>query len=118
MRLSLPLTPALPISEGERENRRQADGESSLVETFVSRTLLFPLPIRWGEGQGEGIFLRNSGRRLTFFCAFMFAAFSLIASPVKIELPAETGVFKPAPGAELANGQCLVCHSVEYVVMQ
>jgi len=48
----------------------------------------------------------------------MFAAFSLIASPVKIELPAETGVFKPAPGAELANGQCLVCHSVEYVVMQ
>ena len=41
-----------------------------------------------------------------------------IAAPVRIELPAETGVFKPGQGAELANGQCLVCHSVEYVTMQ
>jgi len=46
------------------------------------------------------------------------AAVDLTASPVKIELPAETGVFKPGQGAELANGQCLVCHSVEYVVTQ
>jgi sulfite dehydrogenase len=37
---------------------------------------------------------------------------------LKIELPAETSVFKPGQGAELANGQCLVCHSVEYVTMQ
>src|SRR6266496_5327327 len=41
-----------------------------------------------------------------------------LAAPLKIELPPETGVFKPAPGVELANGQCLVCHSVEYVVTQ
>ena len=41
-----------------------------------------------------------------------------LAAPVKIELPAETSVFKPGKGAELANGQCLVCHSVEYVTMQ
>src|SRR6266550_4387883 len=44
--------------------------------------------------------------------------FSAFAAPLKIELPPETGVFKPAPGVELANGQCLVCHSVEYVVTQ
>jgi cytochrome c551/c552 len=37
---------------------------------------------------------------------------------VKIELPAETGVFKPAPGVEIANAQCLICHSVEYVETQ
>lgn len=48
----------------------------------------------------------------------MFAAFCLAASPGKIDLPAETGVFKPAPGVELANGQCMSCHSVEYVVTQ
>ena len=43
---------------------------------------------------------------------------SAFAVPVKIELPAETAVFKAGQGAELANGQCLVCHSVEYVIMQ
>ncbi len=43
---------------------------------------------------------------------------SLTAAPVKIELPAETGVFKTGPGVEIANGQCLVCHSVEYVATQ
>ena len=40
------------------------------------------------------------------------------AGEMKIELPPETGSFKPGPGAEMANGQCLVCHSVEYVQMQ
>ena len=33
-------------------------------------------------------------------------------------LPAETGAFKQDTGAEIANGQCLVCHSVEYVSTQ
>jgi cytochrome c551/c552 len=55
---------------------------------------------------------------------FLLFAFALAASPhlmaavVKIDLPPETFVFKPGPNAELANGQCLVCHSVEYVTMQ
>jgi cytochrome c551/c552 len=40
------------------------------------------------------------------------------SGPVKIALPAETGSFKPGTGAALANGQCLTCHSVEYVVTQ
>jgi len=40
------------------------------------------------------------------------------AGGLKISLPPETGVFKPGPGSELANGQCLTCHSVEYVVTQ
>jgi cytochrome c551/c552 len=35
-----------------------------------------------------------------------------------IRLPPETGAFKQDKGAEIANGQCLVCHSVEYVTMQ
>src|SRR5881227_3038785 len=40
------------------------------------------------------------------------------AVALDIQLPAETGVFKQDLGAELANGQCLTCHSVEYVVIQ
>jgi cytochrome c551/c552 len=41
-----------------------------------------------------------------------------LAAVVDIRLPAEVSSFKQAPGAELANGQCLVCHSVEYISIQ
>ncbi len=40
------------------------------------------------------------------------------AAVLKIELPHETASFKPGFGSDLANGQCLTCHSVEYVMMQ
>src|SRR5215470_17689133 len=42
----------------------------------------------------------------------------LPAAALDIQLPPETGAFKQDTGAEIANGQCLTCHSVEYVVMQ
>ena len=35
-----------------------------------------------------------------------------------IQFPPETGAFKQDHGAEIANGQCLICHSVEYVSTQ
>jgi cytochrome c len=37
---------------------------------------------------------------------------------VKIELPQETAAYKSAPGSDLANAQCLTCHSAEYVSSQ
>ena len=40
------------------------------------------------------------------------------AMALDIKLPSETDVFKQDTGAEIANGQCLICHSVEYVTMQ
>ncbi len=40
------------------------------------------------------------------------------AAPVTITLPPETGTFKPAKGAELAQANCLICHSVEYIQSQ
>jgi cytochrome c551/c552 len=40
------------------------------------------------------------------------------ATALDIQLPPETGAFRQDKGAEIANGQCLICHSVEYVVMQ
>jgi len=42
----------------------------------------------------------------------------LAGEPLKIELPPETRSFQPAAGVEMANAQCLVCHSVEYVTTQ
>jgi hypothetical protein len=40
------------------------------------------------------------------------------SKPLKIELPPEAAGFKPGPGAELATGQCLACHSAEYITTQ
>jgi cytochrome c551/c552 len=40
------------------------------------------------------------------------------AMALDIQLPLETGTFKQDAGVEMANGQCLICHSVEYVTMQ
>src|SRR5688572_14825481 len=57
---TFPLTPALSPSEGERENRSPstrkpvtADGASD-IEVSEAGSLLFPLPLGGGEGQGEG----------------------------------------------------------------
>ena len=36
----------------------------------------------------------------------------------RIELPAETGTYRPGTGLELANAYCLNCHSVEYCQSQ
>ena len=58
------------------------------------------------------------------FCLFLglmlFAGATLLIAreTLKVQFPAETGVFKPGPGVEIANAQCLVCHSVEYVTTQ
>ena len=48
----------------------------------------------------------------------VLAAWPLAAEVVQIKLPPETASFKPGPGSEIANGQCLTCHSVEYVTSQ
>lgn len=39
------------------------------------------------------------------------------AAPL-ITLPPDTLAFKPGAGAELASGQCLICHSAHYVATQ
>jgi len=55
-----------------------------------------------------------------YLAAMGVGAFTFLASaaPVTIQLPAEVGVFRQDIGAEIANAQCLVCHSVEYVTTQ
>src|SRR5438876_6362234 len=53
----------------------------------------------------------------------LFLVAGLMGSLVRVlalefQLPPETAAFKQDKGAEIANGQCLICHSVEYVQMQ
>jgi cytochrome c551/c552 len=50
-------------------------------------------------------------------CGMLFSGL-VRTSALDIQLPPETGAFKQDVGAEIANGQCLTCHSVEYVVIQ
>lgn len=40
------------------------------------------------------------------------------AAEVSITLPPETVAFKQASGIELAQTNCLICHSMEYIAMQ
>jgi len=50
--------------------------------------------------------------------ALLLAFLWIKGSALEIHLPPELGAFKQGTAAELANGQCLVCHSVEYVSTQ
>src|SRR5882724_5487178 len=50
--------------------------------------------------------------------AICLTSFLVRGAQVEIQLPPEINAFKQDVGAELANAQCLVCHSVEYVSMQ
>src|SRR5215472_15799879 len=56
-------------------------------------------------------------RRLAI-TVLMALPFFLDAAVLEIQLPPETTSFKQDIGAEIANAQCLVCHSVEYVSTQ
>lgn len=62
--------------------------------------------------------MKRAPSRFGLASALALSVLNLTAAPLKIELPAEIGVFKTGQGVEIANGQCLVCHSVEYVATQ
>jgi cytochrome c551/c552 len=59
----------------------------------------------------------SSARSKIVFATLIFISCGGL-SALEIKLPPETAVFKQDVGAELANGQCLVCHSIEYVSTQ
>ena len=37
---------------------------------------------------------------------------------VSVDLPSSQILFPPGPGAQIANGQCLICHSADYAATQ
>jgi len=57
-------------------------------------------------------------RALVCVATCTMVAWFAFAAPVKIELPRETETFKPGNGFEIANAQCLICHSADYVAIQ
>ena len=48
----------------------------------------------------------------------LFAALATTLHAAPIVLPPETAVFKDGPGVEIAQGQCLICHSPDYIAIQ
>lgn len=57
-----------------------------------------------------------------FILASLLIALSIVAaaedSIVSISLPAETAVYREAPGVDLVKGNCVTCHSADYVNSQ
>jgi mono/diheme cytochrome c family protein len=49
---------------------------------------------------------------------FLLTAWAAGAQAAPITLPPETAGLKQGAGAELASGQCLICHSAEYISTQ
>jgi mono/diheme cytochrome c family protein len=45
-------------------------------------------------------------------------ASAALAAPVAYTPPAETARFAPGPGVEVAQANCMICHSVDYVITQ
>ncbi len=60
--------------------------------------------------------IRTNTRWLALAGALVAAG--ALASSLKIELPTEAASLKPGSGAEIAKGQCLTCHSAEYITTQ
>src|SRR6266446_1051492 len=58
---------------------------------------------------------RERDRGMKLALAFIAAASLAQAGELKITLPHETGTLKPGAGIELAQANCLTCHSAEYI---
>jgi cytochrome c551/c552 len=57
-------------------------------------------------------------KRFFLVVSVLVLALNNHAEVVKISLPVETAVYKSGAGADLANAQCLSCHSADYVLTQ
>ena len=57
-------------------------------------------------------------KRFLLLPACALAAASAFAGEVSITLPTEVVFLKPGKGAELAQANCLICHSSDYIASQ
>ena len=66
--------------------------------------------------------INNFSKKIRAFVCLMATcttvAWLAFAAPVRIQLPREVETFKPGNGFEIANAQCLICHSADYVAIQ
>ncbi len=56
--------------------------------------------------------------KAAYFLASALAITRLHAGEMTITLPPETVALKPGAGAELAQANCMMCHSVDYISSQ
>ena len=86
------------------------------------------------EGRGTGTVPRNAGLRnvALVWAALMLLALALVTglarsqgadssqkwAKVTVDLPVSRSAFPPGDGADIANGQCLICHSAGMVLRQ
>jgi sulfite dehydrogenase (cytochrome) subunit B len=57
-------------------------------------------------------------KTLLLLSAIGLAAATMFAGEVTITLPTETVMLKPGKGVELAQANCMTCHSADYLAMQ
>lgn len=50
--------------------------------------------------------------------ALLAVALPAVAKPITFELPPETAELKPGPNLETAQGNCVACHSADYILTQ
>lgn len=62
--------------------------------------------------------VRRNGIALGLGLAAAALAYAGEAGVVSVNLPGETAMLKPGPGLEVAQANCLICHSVDYIYMQ
>ena len=62
--------------------------------------------------------LQSRHLRAAAACLGVVAIGAGSALAMKIDLPPEASRLKDAPGVELANAQCVTCHSADYVITQ
>jgi hypothetical protein len=55
---------------------------------------------------------------LVLLLAGLGAAAGTVAKPILYDSPEETANFLPGPGVELAEANCSVCHSADYISTQ
>src|SRR4051794_24298617 len=103
-------TPRSPRVEGESN---QSHRPIATCRGFMESSGLYAQCNRNSEGGGgmNEVGLKNG-------LAVGVVLLGLTSYAAEIQLPPETGAFKQDTGAEIANGQCLICHSVEYVSSQ
>lgn len=49
---------------------------------------------------------------------FALSSVSATAAPRTYDLPEDTAKLRPGPGVEVAEANCLTCHSPDYIAMQ
>jgi sulfite dehydrogenase (cytochrome) subunit B len=62
--------------------------------------------------------LHTKGASVALLVALAIASTSVGAKPIIYNLPEETARFQPNPGVNLAEANCLACHSADYISTQ